>query len=134
MYYAVCVKCGHVGKNYYVDKILAIEAESGKEAAAAARDYPRVKHHHKDAVRSVRKISGEEYASILESNRRDPYFSCRNIQQQRELCHLARKPEETAPFPENRKEPRNHHGRVRDKRISSALLVREFLEEEWEAC
>ena len=38
MYYAVCVKCGHVGKNYYVDKILGIEAESGKEAAAAAKD------------------------------------------------------------------------------------------------
>ena len=48
--YEVCAKCGHVGRYNYVDKIFAVKASSGKEAAAKVRNFPRVKHDHKDAI------------------------------------------------------------------------------------
>lgn len=83
MYYCVTAKCGHVGRNFYVLKDFAIKAESAKEAAAKARLIPRVKHHHKDAIRNVVKLNEIDYQNLKENNGKDPYFSCFNIQQQR---------------------------------------------------
>ena len=91
--YEVCAKCGHVGKNYYVDKTFAVVANSGKEAALIARSIPRVKHHHADAIRYVEKIDEERYNEIRQLNSVDPYFLCTNIQQQREFCDLDIMPE-----------------------------------------
>ncbi len=84
MYYCVTAKCGHVGKNFYILKDFAVVAESGKEAAAKARFFPRVKHHHKDAIRNVVKLNELEYMELKESNIKDPYLNCFNIQQQRQ--------------------------------------------------
>lgn len=86
--YEVRAKCGHVGKNNYVEKIFAIKAPSGKDAAAFARSIPRVKHHHNDAIRSVELIDDVRFNEILEMNANDPYFTCRNIQEQRVVCDL----------------------------------------------
>ena len=87
-FFAVKTKCGHVGgKNYYTLKVFPIEAECGKEAAAIARKIARVKHHHKDAIRMVEKISREEYQEICDKNRRDPYFYCKNIQEHKIFVH-----------------------------------------------
>lgn len=81
--FRVVAKCGHVGRNYYVLKEFAIKAANGKDAAKIAREMPRVKHHHKDAIRSVTEITIEEYYSLLKLNSEDPYFSCTSIQEQR---------------------------------------------------
>ena len=92
--YEVCAKCGHVGRNNYVEKIFAIKAMSGKEAAALARAIPRVKHNHNDAIRSVEIIDDIRFSEIIEQNANDPYFTCTNIQEQRAYCDLEIFPEE----------------------------------------
>ena len=81
--YQVVAKCGYVGRDYYVKKSFAVKAADGKEAAKIVRNYPRVKHHHKDAILDVIEISYGEYLSILSRNNEDPYFSCSNVQEQR---------------------------------------------------
>ena len=86
MKYEVIAKCGHVGRNNYVLKSFAVEAGSAAEAAAVARSFPRVKHHHKDAIRDVMEIDDARYLEILEMHRSDPYFRCHSIQEQRALC------------------------------------------------
>lgn len=86
MKYEVIAKCGHVGRNNYVLKSFAVEAGSAAEAAAVARSLPRVKHHQKDAIREVMEIDDARYLEILKMHRRDPYFRCHSIQEQREHC------------------------------------------------
>lgn len=81
--YEVCAKCGHVGRDYYVEKTFAVKAESAKEAAAAVRWFPRVKHHHKDAIRFVTEVDVSRYTEIITANNEDAYFHCKNIQEQR---------------------------------------------------
>ena len=70
-YYEVIAKCGHVGKGKCVLITFACAAENGKEAAAKVRAYARVKHHHKDAIRNVRKILFEEYIKLRAENDAD---------------------------------------------------------------
>ena len=84
--YKVVAKCGHVGKGHYVEKIFAVKAKDGKDAAEKVRRFPRVKHHHKDAIRSVELISIGEYIAIQEEQEKDPFFFCKNIQEQRAYC------------------------------------------------
>ena len=97
MYYCVTAKCGHVGKNFYILKDFAIIAKDGKEAAAKARLIPRVKHHQKDAIRNVTRLNEDDYKSLKECNKNDPYLNCFNIQQQRRDLKIYnnRLPEET---------------------------------------
>ena len=84
-YYAVKCKCGHVGRNCYLLITYGVIAESAKEAAEKARLIPRCKHHHKDCIREVTKISYEEFLKINEVNSGDPYLKCSSIQEQREI-------------------------------------------------
>ena len=85
-YYAVTAQFGHVGRGKYLPKTIAILAESGEEAAEKVRWMPRVKHHRKDAIIDVRKISEEEYRELKEENRNDPYFKVSSRQEQTKLC------------------------------------------------
>jgi hypothetical protein len=85
-YFIVIAKCGHVGRNRYIEKELTIRATSGKEAAKIARNYPRVKHHWKDAIVEVIEVDVEEFKRIRVKNYSDPYFSVKNIQEQRMYC------------------------------------------------
>ena len=85
-YFEVCAKCGHVGRNNYVEKVFAVVAENGKAAAKFIRNAPRVKHHHKDAIIYVNEIDICKYWEIREKNDTDPYFKCTSIQDQRRLC------------------------------------------------
>lgn len=85
-YFKVVVKCGHVGKNKFIIQDLFVEAENGKEAAKIARQTGRVKHHHKDAIRAVEKISREEYLMGKQANKLNNYFKAKNIQEQRKEC------------------------------------------------
>lgn len=86
--FEVCAKCGHVGRNYYVDKIFVVRASNGKEAARVVRNFPRVKHHHKDAIRYVIRIDEARYWEIRNMNDKDPYFTCHSIQEQRMNCTI----------------------------------------------
>ncbi|MDR0885199.1 MAG: hypothetical protein LBN22_02340 [Clostridiales Family XIII bacterium] len=82
-YYAVTVKCGHVGRNHYMPITFAISAEDGAAAAQLARGFKRVKHDHKDVILCVNKIDIDEFITIKTNNNHDPYLHCKNIQDQR---------------------------------------------------
>lgn len=85
-YYSVICKCGHADSTTKCIFItFPIIAESKKEAAYLGRKMPRVKHHHKDAVKDVKEISKEEYLKLKELNDKDSYLHCSNIQEQRQL-------------------------------------------------
>ena len=92
-YFAVETKCGHVGKNRCIYIWFAVKAESGKEAAAKARGYKRVKRNHKDAIRQVREISFLQYCRLHRDNNSDAYLQCKNIQQQREIIDFEKRVE-----------------------------------------
>lgn len=85
-YFAVTVKFGHVGQHKCIIKTVPIKAESGKEAAFQARWMPRVKHHDKHAIINVKEIDLEAYLILLIEKAFDPYFQCKNIQEQRNEC------------------------------------------------
>lgn len=93
-YFAVETKCGHVGKDKCIYVWFAVKAESAKEAATKAREYKRVKHHHKDAIREVREISFKEFIELRLLNKNDPYLRCKNVQQQRKVVGLEERIEE----------------------------------------
>lgn len=82
-FYEVKAKCGHVGRNNYIIKSFAVTAESAKDAASIVRNMPRVKHHHKDAIRQVIKITASRFHEINKLNSEDPYFLCSCIQEQK---------------------------------------------------
>ena len=88
-YYEVIAKCGHVGRKNYIPVKFAVIAESGKEAAKKVRQFPRVKHDHKDAILNVRCITLEEFLKIKESNDNDPYLKCHSRQEQNQIVNLA---------------------------------------------
>lgn len=85
-YYAVTAQFGHVGRGKFLPKTVAVIAENGEEAAEKVRWMPRVKHHRKDAIIDVKKISEEDYQKLKEENRNDPYFKVSSKQEQEELC------------------------------------------------
>lgn len=112
--YEVCAKCGHVGRNYYIDKVFVVRAETAKEAARIVRGFPRVKHHHKDAIRYVRKIDETRYWEVRKWNNIDPYFSCHNIQEQRRTCEITpicERPAEAFDEPEDVAKKRFYDGK-----------------------
>ena len=88
-FYEVVAKCGHVGRNKYIPIKFAVKAESGKEAAAIVRWYPRVKHNHKDAILTVEKIDYLRYLEINAINDNNPYLKCKSKYEQRLIEGLA---------------------------------------------
>ena len=88
-YYEVEAKCGHMRRNNYILKKFYVCAENGKEAALKTRRLPRVKHDHKDAIRSVTEISYDDYTNGLNRLNNDPYFLVHNSTEQRAVCQFA---------------------------------------------
>ena len=88
-YFMVIAKCGHVGKKNYIPVKFAVVAESGKEAAKKVRQFPRVKHDHKDAILDVRCITLEEFLEIREMNENDPYLKCHSKQEQNLIANIS---------------------------------------------
>ena len=88
-YYEVIAKCGHVGRKNYIPVKFAVVAESGKEAAKKVRQFPRVKHDHKDAILNVRCITLEEFLEIKERNNNDSYLKCHSKQEQNLIVNLS---------------------------------------------
>ena len=118
-YYAVKCKCGHVGRNHCILVTFPVVAESGKDAALIARNIPRCKHHHKDCIREVIKISYEEFILIKKANDNDPYLKCDCIQKQKELDLSGRIINEDKPnFVKSKKEETNkriYSGKIKIK-------------------
>ena len=85
-FYKVTTKCGHVGKQYFVEIDFPVYAENAKEAAKIARSLPRVKHNHKDAIRNVQEISKQEFIELKRKNNEDQYLMCSSKQEQNQLC------------------------------------------------
>lgn len=88
-YYEVEAKCGHVGRNNYILKRFYICAINGKEAARIARSLPRVKHHHKDAIRYVKELTFDAYCLGKKETENDAYFKVFNHQDQIRYCDLS---------------------------------------------
>ena len=93
-FFEVIAKCGHVGRNKYIPIKFAVEAESGKDAAAIVRRFPRVKHDHKDAILSVAKIDYARYLEINAINDNNPYLKCGSKHEQRLIVGLDQQLEE----------------------------------------
>lgn len=85
MFYKVTAKCGHVGRNNYIEKDFFVRADSGKDAALIVRRKPRVKHDRKDAILSVVQITHEEFFIGREMMKDDLYFCMKNSREQRLL-------------------------------------------------
>ena len=90
-FYAVTAKCGHsgYGRKAYVPINFDIIASSGKEAARIARQMPRCKRHHADAILEVKKITQAEYNELRKTNSEDMYLSVQNIQDQRRFVDMS---------------------------------------------
>lgn len=84
-YYCVKAKCGHVGRNNYIEKNFYVRTENGKDAALIVRNKPRVKHHQKDAIINVIEISLEEYVLGKKINEKDDYFHIHDSSTQRKI-------------------------------------------------
>jgi hypothetical protein len=80
--FEVVCKCGHVGISHYIAVPFPVKAQSGKEAARIARQYPRVKHDHKYAILSVLKIDQNRFDELEENLKKDAYMHCSCIQDQ----------------------------------------------------
>ena len=88
-FYHVVAKCGHVGgRGKYIDLDFYTAAESASQAAQYVRLAPRVKHHARDAIRSVEEITQEEFWEGQERYRNDPFTNCHSSQEQQKIHHL----------------------------------------------
>ena len=88
-YFMVIAKCGHVGRKNYIPVKFAVVAESGKEAAKKVRQFPRVKHDHKDAILDVGCITIDEFLEIKDNNDNDPYLNCHSRFEQNLIVNLS---------------------------------------------
>jgi|GEM_PF-2301103 len=84
-YFTVTCKCGHVSRKKYIPITFAIVAKNRKEAAAIARNLPRVKHNHKYAILQNKEIAYTEYLEIKENNKHDPYLNVNSSYEQKEI-------------------------------------------------
>ena len=124
MFYKVKAKCGHVGRNYYIEKFFYLVADSGKDAAYKVRYMPRVKHDRKDAILSVEKISEDEYNAGIEDFKADMYFHVSNSTEQRLIGAVS--PQEIKREPDRRD--------YRGKRDNNYLLKRlKIIEDQYRA-
>ena len=85
-FYKVTAKCGHVGRHNYILIEYPVSAFNAKDAAKYARQIPRVKHDHKDAIREVVEISRDEYIELKRKNDEDEYLNCHSKQEQKLYC------------------------------------------------
>lgn len=129
-YYKVVAKCGHVGRCKYIPIIFAVVAENGKEASKLVRQYPRVKHNHKDAILRCDEITFEEFLQIKETNNNDPYLHCRNKQEQNMFCDLQDRIEEDS-YKNKSYKKEDRLSRVTYK-LAKCKIINDFNKKEYE--
>ena len=70
---------GNRPKIFWIDNYIIffpVVANNGIETAKIVRQFPRVKHHHKDAIISVRKITDDEFNELTYENSKNLYLKC----------------------------------------------------------
>ena len=82
-YFLVTTKCGHVGKKFFIPITFPIMAENKKEASTIAREFPRVKRHHWDAILSCSEVTADAYEKQKAINNDDFYLKVRSKQEQK---------------------------------------------------
>jgi len=83
-YFIVTARCGHVGgPKYYIPVDFPVRATTAAEAAERTRWFPRVKHHHVNAIIRVEKTDSETFYNLVAKNETSPYLSAKNPQEQR---------------------------------------------------
>ena len=123
LYFKVLAKCGHVGKNFYIEKWFYVRADNGKDAAKVVRNKPRVKHNHKDAIRQVIQIEYDEYINGIKIMKSDMYFKAQNIQEQK-LYNCIKEDE---VYPEEKPVKRKKDKSVKTRqRLKHELIDREM--------
>ena len=128
-YFMVIAKCGHVGKKNYIPVKFAVVAESGKEAAKKVRQFPRVKHNHKDAILDVKCITFEEFLEIKEINNNDPYLKCHSRQEQNLIMNLDERMESDTHYIKQEFDKQARHDRVAYK-LKKFKILEEYLKKE----
>lgn len=73
-YYFVIAKCGHIGRNKYVEVTFAIKAESKKEAVQLVINRGKVKKQLKNSISNVYEVSYEEYMNQMNINKDNIYL------------------------------------------------------------
>lgn len=99
-YFIVTAKCGHVGKNNYIEIDFPVFSTDGKAAAQHVKELPRVKHDHKDVIINVVAVDYERYYEQLNINRQDPYLNVTNKQDQKRLIPSLHKRVKREPIQE----------------------------------
>lgn len=132
-YYKVTCKCGHVGRGHFIRIDFPVKAMDGREASAIARELPRVKHHHKDAIIACLEITFEEFEALSEKNKYDPYLRCKNVQEQSQIADLALRIEPEAGYVEKPNKTVRHDasGYRRKKEAQCIRSYWEYDEDEW---
>lgn len=128
-YFEVIAKCGHVGRNKYIPIKFAVEAESGKDAAAMVREFPRVKHNHKDAILSVTKIDYVRYLEIIAINDNNPYLKCKSKHEQKLIVGLKEQLEEDNHSKKEKYDKYSRRDRVAYKLKKSKTIEKSFMRE-----
>ncbi|MDP2426108.1 MAG: leucine-rich repeat domain-containing protein [bacterium] len=82
-YYSVECKCGHVGRDKFMPIVFPMKAYSKKEAAQLAKELPRVKRDHVDAILTCTQISKEQYIELLKNNKADVYLQVKSKHEQK---------------------------------------------------
>lgn len=139
-YFIVTAKCGHVGRTNCVLINFPVVAEDARTAAGMVRNFRRVKHHHKDAIKYVTETDLDGYLAQKEINNRDPYLCCRNVQEQNRIQDLA---DRIVPDEWNRKrllgysaekhDPEYARAKYRISEKDGRLQIREY-EEDLDFC
>lgn len=131
-YYEVIAKCGHVGRKFYIPIKFAVCTINGKEAARQVRLFPRVKHNHKDAILSVKKINYSIYLEINKSNNEDPYLKCHSKQEQKRKCNLSGRLCIDEHNQEKKIDKSLRRNRVSFKLRKTKELLNSYMEDEYE--
>ena len=128
-FYEVIAKCGHVGRNKYIPIKFTVEAESGKDAAAMVRRFPRVKHDHKDAILSVAKIDSTRYLEINAINDNNPYLKCKSKYEQRLIVGLDQQLEEDFHGVKERHDKQKRYDKVAYKLKKAKIIAKSYVKE-----
>lgn len=74
MFYKVVAKCGHVGVGKFIEIEFPTKASNQKEASQKTKKFARVKKQLDSCITSCEEITEEEFHTLVEINRNDPYL------------------------------------------------------------
>ncbi len=85
-FFEVLTMFGHVGNGRFILLPLYIKAINKKEASVLAINTPRVKHHNKHVINSIKEITEEDYYIGCILNALNPYYECKSKREQLIRC------------------------------------------------